>query len=141
MAADAQIDIEPPSSSTIERRFNVQRILGALALLLVTLQLVASAADDASADPAARATGGAPLIERSDTSLTIIATPRSSVPQAAPLVQQSTTSVSADGSCTPADQCCKVCSKGKACGNTCISASYECHVGPGCACNSTDICK
>jgi hypothetical protein len=31
--------------------------------------------------------------------------------------------------------CCKVCHKGCACGNTCISCSYTCHVGPGCACD------
>ncbi len=31
--------------------------------------------------------------------------------------------------------CCKVCSKGKACGNSCISRSYTCHKPPGCACN------
>ena len=31
--------------------------------------------------------------------------------------------------------CCKVCRTGKACGDTCISRSYECHVGAGCACN------
>lgn len=31
--------------------------------------------------------------------------------------------------------CCKICRKGKACGNSCISASYTCHKGPGCACN------
>lgn len=36
---------------------------------------------------------------------------------------------------TPAQGCCKVCRKGKACGDTCISRNYECHVGPGCACN------
>ncbi len=35
----------------------------------------------------------------------------------------------------PARSCCKICTKGKACGNTCISRSYTCHVGPGCACN------
>ena len=29
--------------------------------------------------------------------------------------------------------CCKVCSVGKACGNTCISRNKTCHVGPGCA--------
>lgn len=33
--------------------------------------------------------------------------------------------------------CCKICSVGKACGNTCISKSYKCHVGPGCACNAS----
>ena len=31
--------------------------------------------------------------------------------------------------------CCKICTVGKACGDTCISRSYTCHVGPGCACN------
>jgi hypothetical protein len=31
--------------------------------------------------------------------------------------------------------CCKVCTKGVACGNTCISARYTCHQQPGCACN------
>lgn len=32
--------------------------------------------------------------------------------------------------------CCKYCSKGKACGDSCISRSYTCHQGPGCACDS-----
>ena len=36
---------------------------------------------------------------------------------------------------TPALSCCKVCSVGKACGNTCISRNKTCHVGPGCACD------
>lgn len=31
--------------------------------------------------------------------------------------------------------CCKYCSKGKACGDSCISRSYTCHKGPGCACD------
>lgn len=31
--------------------------------------------------------------------------------------------------------CCKICSKGKACGNSCISRSYTCHQPPGCACD------
>jgi len=31
--------------------------------------------------------------------------------------------------------CCKVCSTGKACGDTCIAVTATCHVGPGCACN------
>lgn len=32
-------------------------------------------------------------------------------------------------------QCCKICHKGKACGNSCISRAYTCHKGPGCACD------
>ncbi len=31
-------------------------------------------------------------------------------------------------------ECCKYCSKGIPCGDTCISASKTCHKGPGCAC-------
>lgn len=31
--------------------------------------------------------------------------------------------------------CCKICHKGKACGDSCISRSYTCHKGPGCACD------
>jgi hypothetical protein len=32
--------------------------------------------------------------------------------------------------------CCKCCSTGQACGDTCISRSYTCHVGGGCACDA-----
>jgi beta-lactamase superfamily II metal-dependent hydrolase len=32
--------------------------------------------------------------------------------------------------------CCKVCSRGEACGDTCISRSYACHQPPGCACDA-----
>lgn len=31
--------------------------------------------------------------------------------------------------------CCKVCTIGKACGDTCISRDKTCHVGQGCACD------
>ena len=46
-----------------------------------------------------------------------------------------------DAACIPRERCCKVCTKGKACGNTCISASYTCHKGRGCACNASEICR
>lgn len=32
-------------------------------------------------------------------------------------------------------RCCKVCHKGKACGDSCISRDKECHKGKGCACD------
>jgi hypothetical protein len=32
-------------------------------------------------------------------------------------------------------ECCKICKKGKACGDTCISRDYECHKPRGCACD------
>lgn len=31
--------------------------------------------------------------------------------------------------------CCKVCSKGNACGDSCIARDKTCHKGKGCACN------
>lgn len=34
-----------------------------------------------------------------------------------------------------AQGCCRVCTVGKACGDSCISRSYTCHQGRGCACN------
>src|SRR6478735_7497132 len=43
-------------------------------------------------------------------------------------------------SCVPREQCCKVCSKGKACGDSCIRASYSCHKGSGCACDEENLC-
>ena len=33
-----------------------------------------------------------------------------------------------------ARECCKVCKKGKPCGDTCIEKDDICHVRPGCAC-------
>jgi hypothetical protein len=44
-------------------------------------------------------------------------------------------------SCTPADQCCRICSKGKACGKSCIPQSSTCHKGRGCACNADEVCE
>ena len=35
---------------------------------------------------------------------------------------------------SPAMECCKHCSKGKPCGNSCIAKSKTCHQPPGCAC-------
>lgn len=35
----------------------------------------------------------------------------------------------------PNGGCCKVCTTGKACGDSCIAANLTCNVGSGCACN------
>lgn len=43
--------------------------------------------------------------------------------------------LSTSGALDPSSYCCKVCSKGKACGDSCISRDKECHKPPGCACN------
>ena len=36
---------------------------------------------------------------------------------------------------TRSRSCCRVCRKGKACGNSCIARNKTCHKGAGCACN------
>lgn len=35
-----------------------------------------------------------------------------------------------------ARECCKICTQGKACGNTCINRRYQCRQPPGCACDA-----
>ena len=32
-------------------------------------------------------------------------------------------------------ECCKICRKGKACGDSCIDRDKKCHKPPGCACD------
>jgi hypothetical protein len=34
-----------------------------------------------------------------------------------------------------AEKCCKICKKGKACGDSCINKQLTCHKKPGCACD------
>ena len=36
-------------------------------------------------------------------------------------------------------ECCKICKKGKACGDSCISRDKDCNKPPGCACNESDL--
>ena len=43
--------------------------------------------------------------------------------------------LSADSLLADSKKCCKVCKKGKACGDSCIAKSKTCTKGPGCACN------
>ena len=38
----------------------------------------------------------------------------------------------------PAPACCKVCKKGKACGDSCISRDKDCDKPTGCACDPQD---
>lgn len=42
--------------------------------------------------------------------------------------------VPADTSCA-ARECCKICKKGKPCGDACIAKDQHCHLPPGCACS------
>ena len=43
--------------------------------------------------------------------------------------------------CVDREACCKVCSKGQACGDTCISREKRCHKGRGCACDAGEVCE
>ncbi|WP_110665138.1 hypothetical protein [Salinicola halophilus] len=52
-----------------------------------------------------------------------------------PAVAPEFSSLTADDGQMLAQGCCKVCRKGKACGNSCISRNYTCHQPEGCACD------
>lgn len=39
------------------------------------------------------------------------------------------------GSCSEEENCCKTCTVGKACGDSCIAKEKDCDEGVGCACN------
>ena len=41
-----------------------------------------------------------------------------------------------DSSSEPSRACCRVCTRGKACGNSCINRGYQCRQPPGCACDA-----
>jgi len=40
-----------------------------------------------------------------------------------------------DSGVETAQLCCRICRKGKACGDSCINRQLQCHQPPGCACN------
>lgn|GEM_PF-984060 len=43
--------------------------------------------------------------------------------------------------CIPRSRCCRVCTIGTACGDSCINQCYNCHKGRGCACNASEVCR
>jgi len=56
--------------------------------------------------------------------------PASAAPIPAPAARPS------DSSSQPARTCCRVCTRGKACGNSCINRGNPCRQPPGCACDA-----
>tara|TARA_B100001250_G_scaffold265060_1_gene228551 strand:+ start:5674 stop:5928 length:255 start_codon:yes stop_codon:yes gene_type:complete len=53
-----------------------------------------------------------------------------------PLYQKNNTIHTPDlGKDSSSIYCCKICKKGKACGDSCINKNYTCTKPPGCACN------
>lgn len=55
---------------------------------------------------------------------------------AALLVVSSSGALPCDNASYVGQECCKVCKKGKACGNSCIAADKRCSQPKGCACNA-----
>lgn len=47
--------------------------------------------------------------------------------------------VACEASTTEPSVCCRVCRKGKACGNSCIARDRTCRKGVGCACNGLQV--
>ena len=45
------------------------------------------------------------------------------------------TATEAQPAVSVAEECCKICHKGKARGDTCIARDKDCHKPPGCACD------
>lgn len=54
--------------------------------------------------------------------------------------QSGAASADLEATCIQREECCEVCDRGKACGNSCIRESSRCHKGPGCACDVEDVC-
>ncbi len=42
--------------------------------------------------------------------------------------------------CTPRDECCRVCANSQTCGDSCISRNVNCRREPGCACSLQEVC-
>lgn len=56
-------------------------------------------------------------------------------PQSSRPTHEASTPREAHGVDADTTTCCRVCRKGKACGDACISHDRACNKGPGCACN------
>ena len=56
--------------------------------------------------------------------------PGTVTPMLAPIARAS------DSTAQPAHACCRVCTRGKACGNSCINRGYQCRQPTGCACDA-----
>jgi beta-lactamase superfamily II metal-dependent hydrolase len=80
---------------------------------------------------------GGVLVLANDDGSFVVTTDRSDpkgVVQFRPFVQDDRGAAQATPAVAPS--CCRVCTRGKACGNSCINAANQCHQPPGCACNA-----
>ena len=111
----------------------------ALAFLVGSLAFGSASCRDATDDDgqhpataAPQATAPPPTAARPATARPPTAAPAVPVTTAAARTIQVTTAAPAPRALA----CCRTCSTGKACGDSCISRSLTCHKGPGCACNA-----
>lgn len=75
-----------------------------------------------------------PAVERGESSSTVEG--RSTTTETHIRVEQPTPPASEPTpDASPASSCCRMCRKGKACGNTCIARNEVCRTPPGCACD------
>jgi beta-lactamase superfamily II metal-dependent hydrolase len=80
---------------------------------------------------------GGVLILANDDGSFVVTTDRSDpkgVVQFRPFVQEDRGAAQVTPAVAPS--CCRTCTRGKACGNSCINAANQCHQPPGCACNA-----
>lgn len=85
-------------------------------------------ARDASVQQTAEAQAQRTAVARANTTATAETRARATA-QARPLPTA--------GRAAPSTSCCRVCTTGKACGNSCIAANLNCRAGVGCACNAS----
>ncbi|MGH8250047.1 MAG: hypothetical protein ACREVI_05025 [Steroidobacteraceae bacterium] len=93
----------------------LRSIVGLLAAIVVTSSTLAGPPDEA-AGGVRSGLAAFSAMRSDDTNLLIRAV------LGAPVIQQR-------------EECCKICTTGKACGDSCINRNYECHQPPGCACD------
>jgi len=88
---------------------------------LIALALLFGAAGVAAADPAAD--GSSPDLQR-NAAIQRLLQDDDRRPRSSPVAPEDRIAA-----------CCKICRKGKACGDSCINRSYTCRKGKGCACD------
>ncbi len=82
---------------------------------------------------------GSVLVVANDDGSFVVTTDRSTssgVVQFQPFVQDSGPSPAVTPAEAPPRACCRICTTGKACGNSCIAKDRQCHQPVGCACNA-----
>ena len=123
-ARSRRLSPEPAATCTVNvMRFCTRHVFAAALLLCLSVAVPSSAEPaGASAAPAPARGLGAPV---------------ANAPPAAP---EAPTELAGAKKCTPAEQCCRICDVGKACGKSRTQATKTCHKGRTCACDASEVC-